>query len=60
MNNQKFTSLLILYAAYAWFSRVSSSIIPAYLLGQGITINQMFLANALQFIPMLYFSFITM
>ena len=53
MNNQKFTSLLILYAAYAWFSRVSSSIIPAYLLGQGITINQMFLANALQFIPML-------
>lgn len=53
MNNQKFKSLLILYAAYAWLGRVSSSIIPAYLLGRGITTNQMFLANALQFIPML-------
>ena len=53
MNNQKFKSLLILYAAYAWFIRVSSSIIPAYLLGRGITINQMLLATALQFIPML-------
>jgi len=53
MNNQKFKSLLILYAAYAWFSRVSSSIIPAYLLGRGISINQMFLANVLQFLPML-------
>ena len=53
MNNQKFKSLIILYAAYAWFSRVSSSIIPAYLLGRGITTDQMFLANALQFIPML-------
>lgn len=53
MNNQKFKSLLILYAAYSWFGKVSSSIIPAYLLGQGITVNQMFLANALEFIPML-------
>lgn len=53
MNNQKFKSLVILYAAYAWFGRVSSSIIPAYLLGRGVTINQMFLANALQFLPML-------
>lgn len=53
MNNQKFKSLLILYASYAWFSKVSSSIIPVYLLGRGITINQMFLANALQFLPML-------
>lgn len=53
MNNHKFRSLLILYAAYAWFGRVSSSIIPAYLLGRGATINQMFLANVLQFIPML-------
>lgn len=53
MNNHKFRSLLVLYAAYAWFSRVSYSIIPVYLLGRGTTINQMFLANALQFIPML-------
>lgn len=53
MNNHKFKSLIILYAAVAWFGRVSSSIVPAYLLGQGITINQMFLANALQFLPML-------
>ncbi len=53
MNNHNFKSLIILYAAYAWFGRVSSSIIPAYLLGRGITINQMFLANALQFLPML-------
>lgn len=54
MNNQKFKSLIILYAAYAWFGRVSSSIIPAYLLGRGITVDQMFLANALQFLPMLF------
>jgi len=53
MNNQKFKSLIILYAAYAWFGRISSSIIPAYLLGRGVTTNQMFLANALQFVPML-------
>ena len=53
MNNQKFKSLIILYAAYAWFSRVSSAIIPAYLLGKGISLNQMFLANAFQFISML-------
>lgn len=54
MNNQKFKSLLILYAAYAWFSRVSSAIIPVYLLGRGVAINQMFLANTLQFTAMLF------
>ena len=53
MNNSKFKSLLILYALYVWFSKVSSSIIPAYLLSRGATINQMFLASVLQFIPML-------
>lgn len=52
MNSQKFKSLIIFYAAYAWFSKVSSAIIPVYLLGRGITIDQMFLANALQFLPM--------
>jgi hypothetical protein len=53
MNNSKFKSLLIYYALYVWFSKVSSSIIPAYLLSRGATINQMFLASVLQFIPML-------
>lgn len=53
MNNHKFKFLIILYAAVAWFGRVSTSIMPAYLLGHGITLNQMFLANALQFLPML-------
>lgn len=53
MNNQKFKSLLILYALYVWFSKVSSSIIPAYLLSKGMTINQMFLASIFQFLPMI-------
>lgn len=53
MNNQKFKSLLILYAAYVWSNKIASSIIPAYLLGRGITVNQMFLASVLEFIPML-------
>jgi hypothetical protein len=53
MNNHKFKSLLILYALYVWFSKVSSSIIPAYLLGKGTSINQMFLASIFQFIPMI-------
>lgn len=54
MNSSNFRSLLILYASYAWFSKVSSSIIPAYLLGRGVGVNQMFLANALSFLLMIF------
>lgn len=53
MDNQNFKRLLILYVGYAWFLRVSGSIIPAYLHSTGTTINQLFIANALQFIPMI-------
>jgi hypothetical protein len=53
MNNHKFKSLLILYALYVWFSKVSSSIVPAYLLSKGTSINQMFLASIFQFVPMI-------
>jgi hypothetical protein len=53
MNNHKFTSLLMLYVSYAWFLRVSGSIVPAYLHGTGTTINELLVANALQFVPMI-------
>lgn len=53
MKSSPFFSILLLYISYVWVMRISSALIPAYLHQSGTSLNQLFLANAIQFIPTL-------
>lgn len=52
MKNNNFISLIILYVGYAWFMKIGGAIVPAYLHQAGTSINNLFIANAIQFLPM--------